>query len=207
MSDVFIMIGFPNESLSKILDTVNICKEMNLDWYNVNKLAVLPNTPIFNNQSASTDNYKDVITDYSFKDISFSGGSYGKDNLANAWRDLLSSDFKNIFSGDLNRIPGSDELDKIWGYMNYYLNFEKLYDENRPAKIEQQYRNVKNICTIVAPDNAIAQYFYGVLSYKKFGYIDSTTINKIQYLIDNNIYWKERFADFELSVNDLMKYT
>ena len=205
MSDVYIMIGFPGESLSHMLDTINVCKEMNLDWYNVNTLAPLPNTPIFNDifeptlESTAND-------DDPFQGISFSGGSYGKANLANTRRDLLSSDFKDMFSGDLNRIPDKEELDKIWAYMNYFLNFAKLHDENRPEKIEQQYRNVRNICTIVAPENAIAQYFYGILSFKKFGYIDPAIINKIDIIINTNNYWKERFDDFGLSINDLMKY-
>ena len=90
--------------------------------------------------------------------------------------------------------------------MNYYLNFVKLHDENRPEKIEQQYRNVRNICTIVSPENAIAQYFYGILSYKKFGFIDPAIINKIDFIINTNSYWKARYDDFGLSINDLMKY-
>ena len=73
-------------------------------------------------------------------------------------------------------------------------------------KIEQQYRNVRNICTIVAPNNAIAQYFYGILSFKKFGFIDPAIINKIDIIINTNSYWKERFDDFGLSISDLMKY-
>jgi hypothetical protein len=44
-SRVFLMIGFPNETLRQIKDTVDVAREMDLDWYNIAPLQALPNTP------------------------------------------------------------------------------------------------------------------------------------------------------------------
>ena len=39
-------------------------------------------------------------------------------------RDLLTSDFENAFHDvNLDDIPPAEELDAIWAYMNYHLNF------------------------------------------------------------------------------------
>jgi hypothetical protein len=62
---------------------------------------------IFEPTAESTANDDDP-----FQNISFSNGSYGKANLEASRQDLLSSDFKDIFSGDLNRIPNKDDLMK-----------------------------------------------------------------------------------------------
>ena len=32
VTSIFLIIGFPNESMSKILDTIAVAKEMDLDW-------------------------------------------------------------------------------------------------------------------------------------------------------------------------------
>ena len=41
------MIGFPNETYQMILDTIEVCIQMDLDWYTINPLTPLPNTPVF----------------------------------------------------------------------------------------------------------------------------------------------------------------
>ena len=46
-SGVYIMIGFPNETYQMILDTIEVCIQMDLDWYTINPLTPLPNTPVF----------------------------------------------------------------------------------------------------------------------------------------------------------------
>ncbi len=52
-SRVFLMIGFPNETLGQIKDTLDVAKEMDLDWYNIAPLQALPNTPLFRATSST----------------------------------------------------------------------------------------------------------------------------------------------------------
>ena len=68
-SRVFLMIGFPNETYSKILDTINVAKEMDMDWYNIAPLQALPNTPIYKTMvdSGMIEPDQNTFTDLKFK--------------------------------------------------------------------------------------------------------------------------------------------
>jgi hypothetical protein len=35
-------------------------------------------------------------------------------------------------------VPTEDQITDIWFYMNYHLNFRRLFTEARPVKVEQQ---------------------------------------------------------------------
>jgi len=56
------------------------------------------------------------------------------------------------FAGvDMDAVPTRGELDDIWAYMNYHLNFRRLFFEDRPKKLAQQFAYVENIARLVAP--------------------------------------------------------
>ena len=197
---VFLMIGFPDETYGQIMDTVSVAKEMGLDWYNVTILQPLPNTPIFD---AMLD--QGLIGDIDFSDIRYNSGQYGKHRkMAEASRDPLSADFKDAFSGvDMDAVPTREELDDIWAYMNFHLNFRRLFFEERPEKLAQQLAYVENIARLVAPDNAFATYFTGYLRYKTRGDIDPRIISQMEKILDQSSYWKERCEEFSLMPDDL----
>ncbi|MHA1598895.1 MAG: B12-binding domain-containing radical SAM protein, partial [Alphaproteobacteria bacterium] len=127
---VFLMIGFPDETYGQIMDTVSVAKEMDLDWYNVTILQPLPNTPIFDAMLE-----QGLIGDIDFSDIRYNSGQYGKHRkMAEASRDPLSADFKDAFAdADMSAVPTRGELDDIWAYLNYHLNFRRLFFEERPG--------------------------------------------------------------------------
>lgn len=195
---VFLMLGFPGETYRMILDTFELSRAMNLDWYNVTILQPLPNTPIFD--SMVEQGYINVET-LKFGDIRFTTGAYGKHGKkAEQGPELLASDFKDAFNrADLDEVPTPEELDTIWAYMNYHLNFRPLVFENRPVKLVQKLQYVTNISDLVAPENAIAMYFQGYLQYQVNGSIDPRLIENLEKRLALSPYWSERFRDFQLS--------
>lgn len=198
---VFLMIGFPNETYRQILDTINVALEMNLDWYNVTILQPLPNTPLFDSMVA-----QGLIKDVKFDEIRYNSGAYGKHRKMAYERniDMLATDFKDAFTEEnLDRVPARDELDDIWAYMNFHLNFRRLFREDRPVKLRQQIAYVQNITDLVAPENAFAMYFLGYLQHKLNGKIEIETIEKLDGHLTGSDYWQTRFADFKLGVDDL----
>jgi len=198
---VFLMIGFPGETYSQIRDTIDVASRMGLDWYNVTILQPLPNTPIYDEMAAAG-----LIEDTGFSDIRYNSGVYGKHRkVAEAGAtDLLASDFKGAFSGvDLDAVPSKAELDDIWAYMNYHLNFSRLFEETRPKKLFQQFSYVRNVADVVAPENAFAAYFDGYLSSRVEGHIDPDRVKRLEVLLQTSPYWRDRFADFHLSADDL----
>jgi len=197
---VFLMIGFPGESYRMILDTINVASEMNLDWYNVTILQPLPNTPIFDSMVQ-----QGLLDEVNFQEIRYSAGPYGKHGKsAETSRDLLSSDFKDAFRNvNLDSVPPKEQLDDIWAYMNYHLNFKRLFREDRPIKLKQQLRYVETITDLISPENAFAMYFHGYLHKKVHGYIDQQSIQKLGERLRASPYWQDRFNDFGLSVEHL----
>ena len=149
-SRIFLMIGFPGETFSQVKDTYDVALEMNLDWCNITQLQALPNTAIF-------EEVAPAIT--SLSDIKFSAGAYGKHRKsAEANHNLMAADYKNVMQ-DSTAIPTAADQKLLWAYMNYNLNFERLYTVTSPVKLAQQLAYLNYIADEVAPDDPIAQQF------------------------------------------------
>lgn len=182
---VFLMIGFPCETLRQIKDTLDVAREMDLDWYNIAPLQALPNTPIYKSANP-TD----------FTEIKFNSGPHSRvaqRGGASPW--LL--DFKHAFD-NLDRIPTVEELDGIWAYMNYHLNYDRLQRETRPVKLRMQQKYVEHICDLIAPDNAFAMHYSKVLSVKLGESVSQMQNERLEKLLEREPYWKQRFIDFNL---------
>ena len=201
-SRVFLMLGFPGETYQMILDTIELSRAMDLDWYNITILQPLPNTPIFD--SMVEQGYVNTET-LKFGDIRYNSGAYGKHRKqAEQETDLLASDFKDAFDqSDLNKVPNREELDTIWAYMNYHLNFRPLFFETRPIKLVQKLQYLTNISDLVAPENAIAMYFQGYLQNQVNGSIDPRVIENLEERLSLSPCWSARFRDFNLSPEHL----
>ena len=197
---VFLMIGFPNESFSQIKDTIDVSTTMNLDWYNITILQPLPNTVIFDQMLS-----EGLIGDISFSEMGYNSGTHGKKvKKSGASRDPLSVDFKNAFSDKkLEEIPDKTDLDNIWAYMNYHLNFRRLFQENRKTKLNQQYKYVRNIADLVAPNNAFAIYFSAFLHHRLYNEIDYNLLDQFSKSLSNNSYWKKRCKEFGLNADHI----
>lgn len=204
VSRVFLMIGFPGETYNMILDTIRVASEMNLDWYNITMLQPLPNTPIFETMLKAG-----LIDDIDFTEIRYNSGAYGKQRTdveknKKKVNDLLALDFKDAFNHvDKNSVPPKEHLDDVWAYMNYHLNFNKLFKEHRPTKLQQHLAYVENISDLVAPENAFAMYFAGLLQQRVYGKVNPQYIEKLAHRLDDSPYWLQRFKDFNLSLEHL----
>ena len=197
-SQVFVMLGFPGETFRMILDTIDVCIQMDLDWYGINVLAPLPNTPIYDSMLD-----EGLIDSADFESMSYTAGNYGK--LKNNPRriDLLSRNFKSAFDVNLDTVPNKEELDHIWAYMNFHINFVRLFDESRSIKISQQYKWLRYVCDQVSPENVIAKYFFAYLHFKMNGEVLNSVINEIEEILKTDEYWNQRFIDFNLTIDQL----
>lgn len=201
-----LMISFPGETYAETMDTIKLAQEMNLDWNNVNILEPLPNTPIYDQMVAegllsgtTEEALDDLILLNKARPLARADGQ-----TPNQPSDLLARDFKNAFGGtDLNAQPPKAAWDDIWAYMNFHLNFERLKTEKRPAKLLQQARYLRNIADVAAPESALAMYYYGYLMQEVAGTVDPVIVTRLRARLEASPYWRARFEDFNLSVNDL----
>jgi len=55
--------------------------------------------------------------------------------------------------------PNLKEIDLIWAYLNFHLNFKRIFKENREIKLDLNRKYLEHISDKIAPENAIALYF------------------------------------------------
>ena len=196
-SRVYLIIGFPGETYGMLQDTFNVAMEIDLDWYNITILQQLPNTPIFesNVQSGRKD---DVDTG----EIRYNSGPYGKKR--EMMRDRNFASFSNPFENvNMEEVIPSTQLEDIWMYMNFHLNFKRLLKLNNPVKLGQQLKYLTYITETVAPDDPLPMYFCGFLQKRVSGVIDPKLLTRLEATVDSSEYWENCFKHFNLSTSQL----
>lgn len=195
----FLMIGFPGETLAMINDTINLGRRMDLDWCGITVLQPLPNTPIYD---AMVE--QGLIQPLGSSEVRFNAGGYGKQDEIDLGLRMASKNFEDAFcSIGMDDIPTPPQLNDIWFYMNYHLNFHRLFSEERPMKMQQQLQNLAALSDIISPEHGFALYFMGYLQYKLTGAVEPAIIERLTHKLRDSEYWRGRFQAFGLSVTDL----
>ena len=195
-SRVFLMIGFPNETYGQILDTINVSRKMDMDWNYITPLQPLPNTPIFDDMVEDNLAGTEAFGDIKY----FVGGGYAGISSNKKSKNPLQDNFLEIFKGkSLDLVPGPKEIKVIWAFMNYYLNFERLANENIKEKIEQNYKWMNYVSDVVAKNDPIAIY-YKMLMHRKFkGFYNDNDYKKFKSITQNSEVWKTNISHLGLS--------
>jgi len=198
-----LIIGFPNETLRQILDTVNLCEEMNLDWHNLAILQPWKNTPIYDQMvdqgllGEEEGKLKGDVSPYQL-------GPYSRQRAVESGKIIVKSSLPDF--SDLDRVPTAPELEDIWFYMNVRLNFDRLLREVRVEKLKQQLTWLRYVSTKTAPDNAIILYFYGYLQWRMTGRVEDSVVKAVGDRLSDSVYWREKFEMFNISVWDLVQH-
>ena len=205
-----LIVGFPNENMSQIMDTIQLCEDMNLDWHNIAVLQPWKGTPIYDamvDQGLLGEEGK-LKGDSSPYQL----GPYSRQRLVEQGKIQQShyGEKKGVGNlvdwSDLSRVPERQELDDIWFYMNVRLNFERLFSENRQVKLQQQLTWLEYVATKTAPDNALILYFLAYLQWRVLGEIDPLLQAVIESRLEESTYWQEKFAIFGLNAKQVWDF-
>jgi len=211
-----LMLGFPNETLSMMFDTIELAEKINFDWANLSILQPWKGTPIYEEmaneglvgmeegtlKSKDEENAPYQLGTYS-RQRAIEQGKIGQSHFG----EKIGSDngfLKKINAKSLDIVPTRKELDDIWFYMNIRINFARLLRENRSKKIEQQYNWLNYVCNKTAPDNAMIIYFFALMQKKHLGHVTEDIKIRLQSRLSSD-YWKERFDFFDLKIEHLME--
>lgn len=199
-SRVFLMIGFPHETFAMVRDTFEVAREMDLDWSFITPLQPLPNTPIFTQMAL-----EGMIGQVVFDEIRYKLGAHGKQRKSTERRvNVFATDFNRIFEdADMNAIPTKEEINRLWAYLNYHLNFDRLFRERRAAKRRQMYQYLQFITEVVAPEDAFAHYFRAYLHHRAHGTLNLQWAPALQKILSETPEWQDRFREFGLHAGDL----
>jgi radical SAM superfamily enzyme YgiQ (UPF0313 family) len=196
---VLLMIGFPGETLQRIEDTLSVALEMDLDWYAVTPLQALPNTPIYDAMVA-----QGLVAPVGGM-LTFMSGGYGKQDKLDESGGLSMAGFRHAFNAiPPSAVPTPDQIHDIWFYMNYHLNYHRLFHETRPLKIEQMLQHFSTLSEKLSPDHPLALYFTGYLQLKSRGSVDPQVIVRLSGQLARSAYWSTRFEAFGMSADDLV---
>ena len=202
-----LIVGFPHETMGQIKDTIDLCEEMNLDWHNIAILQPWKGTPIYDAMVdqgllGEEGKLKGDVSPYQL-------GPYSRQRAVEQGK-IQQSHYGEKLGGkglvdfsDLNRVPSTKELDDIWFYMNWRLNFQRLFKENRPVKLRQQLTWLEYVSTKTAPDNALILYFYAFLQSKVLGRIEDSLMMNIAERLETSEYWQEKFDLIGLNLEDI----
>ncbi len=198
-SRVFLIIGFPDETFAQIADTISIARQMDLDWYQIQLLQPLPNTPMFDSLAA-----KGLVKADDFVGVQYAGGTFGRNATRSAGgKDVLARDFEGIFGRhSADAVPDAEDLQDIWAYMVVHLNYLRLENKTDPIKLEQYLKNLEYVSDIVAPGDAIALHYRQVLSDRLGRPRDERLTGRLDQLMKTQPFWKDTFASLGLTLTE-----
>lgn len=192
----FLIIGFPNETLNQMLDTMNLSLELALDWYSIQLLNPLPSTEIYEKmieQGLIQDNL-------STSNVAFVFGPHGRQKLQEDREKLNARDFFNLFNVCLpDEVPNPADLGDYWFLMDYKLNYEIVLVFQDRIKLNKKRLQLLDIANRIAPKNPIAHLFLGIIQ-QKFGYDEEALqcASKTEKIVEESDYWQKRFVALEL---------
>ena len=186
------MLGFLGETVAQIQDTVNLARELCLDWYPIQILTPFPGTGV--RKQLEEDGL--IAPD----DISarFFLGSTGAQSRREADEKKVAKDFSDPFTGDMNRVPTPEELKDLWFVMDYRVNYEKILYEKRQIKLTLLRRMLHDICDRVQ-ENPLATMYLGIVDLK-LGNKEAAQKAKeqTQHFLDSSDFWRKRFKALAL---------
>ncbi len=198
-SSVFLMVGFPGETMAQITQTIDVARRMDMDWYRISPVQPLPNTPMYD---AMVE--QGLVQAVGSKELRFMGGAYGKQAEIEQGHRPTARSFKEAFAAIApETVPTEDQITDIWFYMNFHLNFRRLFHEDRPVKIEQMFAHLRALSDVISPENGFALYFTAYLQRKFRGAIELAMMERLEQRLETSPYWRDRFAAFDLSMSDL----
>ena len=198
---VFLMIGFPGETLAMINDTINVARQMDLDWNSITPLQPLPNTPIYDSMVE-----QGLVAAVADSEVRFQAGGYGKQDEIDQGFRLASASFEEAFYQiKMEDVPSREQINDIWFFMNYHLNFHRLFSEDREMKINQLFLHLRALSDVISPEHGLALYFTGYLQHKLYGSIDAELVDRLDAKLKQSEYWRSRLNSFGLHPEDLRR--
>ncbi len=193
-SNVYLMLGFPGETVGMIRDTIDVSLRMNLDWYRIKPLQPLPSTPIY-----QTMIEQGLIDEADPQAVRYITGAYGKHVGMERDTGAAGADFRRAIEAlPADHVPNRALIDDLWFYMNYRLNYERVLGETRPVKLDQARRVLQSICDLIAPDNAFALYTLAAVQRRIDGAPSPAVVERLLRQQATSPFWRDRLAAFAL---------
>ena len=196
----FLIIGFPDETLSQVLDTIDISKKMALDWYTVQLLTPLPSTDIYDQMVEAGKVEKDKLNLDGEGFTMFSVRESERQRKIEEKNKRDNSDFINLLNANHNHVPTQKELNDLWFLTDYEINYKPIINQNNSNKLKKLEYFLTDVSDRMTRDNPLSNYFLSIV--KKKLNKNSEAKNRMslvhKYLEKSN-HWKQRFKTLNLN--------
>ena len=196
----FLIIGFPDETLSQILDTVNISIEMGLDWYTVNLLTPLPSTEIYDQMVDAGKAKKDELNIEGEGFTFFSVRESERQRKIEKESKRDNKEFVNLLNANKDHVPTQKELSDLWFLTDYEINYKPIFNQNNKIKLLKLECFLTDVSDRMTRDNPLANYFLKIVK-EKLGKKDEANQRKktVKEYLAKSDYWVQRFKTLNLN--------
>ena len=193
----FLIIGFPNETLSQMMQTVKMAQDVGFDWYGIQLLSPLPSTEIYDVMVELG-----LIDDVKIKKNSEKDGSklfivrQGEKQRKNenAQKDEAKKFVNPFDSKDLSAIPTREELHEIWLLVDYWINYEPIFQMTDEIKLRKKRVILEDICDRMTKNNPLANMFLGIVESRLGNHGESARRDLMsKEFLKSSAYWGSRF--------------
>lgn len=190
----FLIVGFPNETIGDIFQTIEMAKKVQLDWYTTSVLLPLPNTEIYDDMPETN------VFEEEDKNRPGWLGKRGKDENADLLEKGGYTDYYKLVKENPNLVPTDKDIVQMWYYTDYEINYKPIFNISNEDKLIKKIKFLEDVSTRITENNPLAYYFWG-LSLKKIGDKNGDiVIEKSKSILSNNKGWQKRFKTLNLEI-------
>ena len=200
----FLIIGFPNETLAQMQETVKMAQDVGLDWYGIQLLSPLPSTEIYDTmvELGLIDDVRVKKNKDKKEDAKLFVVRHGENQRAKekAQKEKAKK-FKNPFVQDnLESVPSREELHDIWLLVDYWINYEPILSMTDSHKLKKKKAILVDICDRMTKGNPIANLFLGIVEEKLGNTVEGERRKQsaAEYLSQSD-YWQKQFEALEIN--------
>jgi radical SAM superfamily enzyme YgiQ (UPF0313 family) len=195
----FLIIGFPDETLSDVQQTINFARDLDLDWYTIQILCPLPATTLYRQMfpGTNTDDELDLGK------LNFGSSHTGRQRNIEQQERLFAQDFFDLFDGDISRAVEPLMLNDIWFLADYRINYERIYNNYDLQQLAKWRKLLQDVADRITTENPLANYYLAVIE-ERLGKTSEASFRQqqAQAFTDSSAYWHKRFSVLGLTVAD-----
>lgn len=198
----FMIIGFPNETMRQIRDSVRLARELQFAWYPLQLLTPLPSTEITMSMIEQgliqpPDPKETVFWGMAAGSKSKSGGALRQREVNEKYVAREFVDLVESLADD--HVPTKDEWNDIWFVADYRMNYEKILDIHEPIKLRNIQLMLKQLTDQYTKENALGNLYLAVIASKLNDPVESARrLSLAEKFQRESAYWTKRFEMLDM---------
>jgi radical SAM superfamily enzyme YgiQ (UPF0313 family) len=219
----FLMMAFPDETLSEMKETIDLANDLAHDWYPIQILNPLPSTKIISSVAEAGQLGSDTLEEKQKDGTNFTAGVFSslrlkrqqakadklkvigsegdsiahEKNKKNNGSEITFIDYfsKEHYQNDL--VPEQSQYADIWFAMDYYINYEPIFRIENKESLRKKELILEDITNRITRSNPLGLFFLAEVQ-EKLGKIQEAKNNKIlvKDLRRNSEFWDVRMNAF-----------